>query len=89
MALSPPEAAWGRLIGPGEVSVHQERLYRLAVDAISITAVYRPGRGWELALRARRGDETWAEAHRGDYELLVSSELCQVICSELDNVLGL
>lgn len=67
----------------------QQRLYRLAVEAIALTAWWEPGRGWQVALRLRRGDESWSDSERADYSVLSSPELVDVIGAELARVLGL
>lgn len=61
----------------------QDRLFRLAVEALAMTARYVPREGWTVSLRARRGDETWDEGERHDYTHLTSPELVDVLDAEL------
>ena len=60
----------------------EQRLFRLAYEAISLSAVYVPGEGWRLTVVARRADEPWTEAHRATYSHLMTDELADVICCE-------
>jgi hypothetical protein len=67
----------------------QERLFRLAVEALTVSA-HRDGYGrWHIALRARRGDEGWQDGYWASYELLTSAELVDVLAAELDRLFGL
>lgn len=66
----------------------QQRLFRLALDAVAIDAHYEPPNGWSLNVRARRGDESWQEGHHATYRPLTSSELVDVIVAELETIFG-
>lgn len=67
----------------------QERLFRLAVEAMSINAHRDPMGRWAVTIRARRGDEEWLAGLWETYELLSSTELADVIEAVLERVLGL
>ena len=67
----------------------QERLFRLALEALSVRASYRPGKGWELVVNSRRGDETWEEAPSRTYTHLSTPELFDVIVADLERALNL
>lgn len=67
----------------------QPRLFRLAVEAVTVSAHFDMGRGWHVAITARRGDETWQEATQEVYDCLSSSELVDVLCASLSLQLGL
>lgn len=67
----------------------QERLFRCAVDALSASARYHYGHGWELVLQVRRGEERWEEAEKRTYDHLSTPELADVLTCELERVLGL
>lgn len=64
--------------------MEQTRLFRLAVEAGSVSFHHEPGRGWCLTMALRRGDETWQEASRETYERLTTVELLDVVASHLD-----
>jgi len=61
----------------------QERLFRLAVDAVTIQANHDAGEGWRLVVITKRQDEQWADAVRSEYSRLSTEELLDVIDSEL------
>lgn len=67
----------------------QERLFRLAHEAIAISARFVAGHGWEVHITARRGDETWEQARKGVYSHLSTYELYTAITSELEAQLGI
>lgn len=69
--------------------MRQDRLFRLAVEALGFNAHHEPGRGWRLAVVVRRGDEHWDDAHKELYEALSTPELADVIAEELARALGL
>jgi len=69
--------------------MEQDRLFRLAVDAISAQARFVPGEGWRLTVVIRRGDETWDEAPTVVYTWLQTAELVDVLEGELISALGL
>jgi hypothetical protein len=62
--------------------MQQEKLFRLAYEAIALNAHYCHGEGWRLVVTARRQDETWDEAHQATYDRLTTDELADVICVE-------
>lgn len=67
----------------------QERLFRLATEAVTFSA-HRDALGrWAVTLRARRGDEDWDQGLWETYELLSSEELADVVEAVLERVLGL
>lgn len=67
----------------------QRRLFRLAYEAINVSAWYEPGRGWSVSIVMRRGDQTWAEAERAAYERLDTAELVEVLDAHLTAQFGL
>ena len=64
--------------------MHQERLFRLAVEAGNLWFRHEPGRGWVLRVQFRRGDEAWDDAYSEQYAGLSTRELLDVIATELD-----
>jgi len=57
----------------------QARLFRLAVEDLTIRA-HRTVQGyWELIWRCRRADETWQDASAEHFELLTTEELVDVL----------
>jgi len=66
--------------------MEQERLFRLAVDAINVHASHEGGRGWRVGIRARRGDEEWSDVAGRDYTYLSTDELLDVIAAELERI---
>jgi hypothetical protein len=69
--------------------IEQPRLFRLAIEAIAITAHYEPARGWTAGIIVRRGDESWDQALRRDYSCLSSTELVDVLDADLVAAFGL
>lgn len=69
--------------------VTQQRLFRLAPEAIVVQAHFQPGEGWRLSLQVRRGDEGWADVAPGFYSHLTTPELLDVILADLSTQLGL
>lgn len=67
----------------------QPRLYRLAVEAVALTAVYTGGVGWQVTIAARRQYETWPEARVCTYDRLTTAELADVVEADLREALGL
>lgn len=57
----------------------QERLFRLAVEAATVTVRFTPGQGWTLTRSRRRGDETWAQATQETFSLLTTAECVDVL----------
>lgn len=66
-------------------TVLEQRLFRLAYEAISLSAVFEPGQGWRVTIAARRQDERWDEAHREVYSRLSTDELADVVCVEVSD----
>lgn len=54
-----------------------------APEAVNVHAVYVVGSGWHLDISVRRQFQEWAQASRGRYELLSTSELLSVVESSL------
>jgi len=67
----------------------QPRMFRLAVDAIDVSAFYEHRIGWHLCVRTRRADESWGDVQPELYERLTTDELVDVIEASLRNELGL
>lgn len=65
------------------------RLFRLAVDAIDVSAHHEGRDGWHLRLRVRRADEPWSEVDAVTYSHLTTSELLDVMAAHLSGELGL
>lgn len=57
----------------------QQRLFRLAVEALVMNATYEPGQGWSLRCAERRQGEPWADECWTEYAGLTTSELLQVL----------
>lgn len=64
--------------------MEQRRLFRLAVEAGTITFGHEPGQGWRVVMALRRGDEAWEECAREIYSHLTTVELIDVIERHLD-----
>jgi hypothetical protein len=67
--------------------VAQERLFRLAVEAGSVTFWHEPAIGWHLVINLRRGDEAWWETTKERYQGMSTSELLDTLYAHLDGVL--
>lgn len=67
--------------------MHQERLFRLAVESGAIHFRHEPGKGWHLVIRFIRGDESWQESPLEFYEGLSTMELLATIDAALDSAL--
>jgi hypothetical protein len=65
----------------------QERLFRLAVEAGTVTFHHVAGAGWVLTVACRRGDEAWDEVERETYSHLTTVELLDTIAAVLDSLL--
>ena len=61
----------------------QQPLFRLAVEAMAMSARFVPMEGWHVVLTARRGDEEWAASERRTYTHLTSEELVDVLEAEV------
>lgn len=69
--------------------MQQERLFRLAVEAVVVQAHFVPGEGWRLHITTRRGDEEWSDAVARWYDRLTTPELADVLEADLRSELGL
>lgn len=67
--------------------MHQERLFRLAVEAGGVSFAHEAGRGWRLTITVRRGRGAHDEVERSDYSALTTVELLDTISAHLDSVL--
>jgi len=67
----------------------QLRLFRLAPEALAISAYYEGPRGWTLSIRCRRQGESWADGYVEHYELLSTAEMADVIDRACASALGL
>jgi len=63
--------------------MQEQRLFRLAPEAVIISAYYEPAEGWRLRAVVRRQDESWSEAGESLYWRMTSQELVDVICEEV------
>lgn len=66
----------------------QQRLFRLALEAIVIQAFYEPAEGWRLRVITHRQGEPWTDADETLYFRLSSSELADVLAAEALHQLG-
>ena len=69
--------------------VDQPRLFTLGVEALQVTVLHRPNRGWSVSVSARRQGDAWGDEQTRRYESLSRGELADVIGSELERILGL
>lgn len=67
----------------------QERLFRLALEAVHVQMQFEVARGWKLVVGARRGDEEWPDAERREYTHLSTPELVDVLECELGRLFAL
>ena len=67
----------------------QERLFRLALDALNVHAIHMGRQGWRVSIGGRRGDEDWPAAQTRVYDFLSTPELFDVIVCELEQLLDL
>lgn len=67
----------------------QPRLFRLAPEALTVSAHFTPMEGWTAAVTVRRGDEMWSDVEPHSYGALSTAELYDVICADLAGQLGL
>jgi hypothetical protein len=65
----------------------QDRLFRLAIEAGTVTFHHVAGAGWVLTVACRRGDEAWDEVQRETYSHLTTVELLDTIYACLDSTL--
>jgi hypothetical protein len=69
--------------------MEQQRLYRLAIEAVTWNAHRDHWGRWAVSLRARRQDEGWGDGEWRVYDGLTSAELADVQGAELERLLGL
>lgn len=69
--------------------MQQLRMFRLAPEAIVVSAHFTPREGWTASVQMRRQDELWSEVQPSVYGCLTTSELYDVLCAELERQLGL
>jgi hypothetical protein len=62
--------------------MQEQRLFRLAPEAFTASAHFVPGEGWHCTVQMRRGDETWLDAYRADYDHLSTGELVDILDAE-------
>lgn len=67
--------------------MEQARLFRLAVEAGSVSFRHTPGVGWTLTIWLRRGDEAPDEVRADSYTGLSTQELLTAIDGILDREL--
>lgn len=67
--------------------MHQDRLFRLAVEAGSVVFIHEPGVGWRLSVNIRRGDEQWDETETEVYRGLSTQEMLDTVYAHLDSAL--
>jgi len=67
----------------------QERLFVLGIEALHVTMLHRPNRGWSVSVSARRQGDDWSDSPATHYESLSRSELADVVLAELEELLGL
>ena len=65
----------------------EQRLFRLAPEAVIASAHYVHGHGWLFVFKLRRGDESWEEAEEVRYSDLTTEELADVICATAESLL--
>lgn len=66
----------------------EQRMFRLAVEAITVSA-HRDVMGrWTFVISARRGDEGWDEAYTATHTLLSTDEFLYVLDAELASRFG-
>lgn len=68
--------------------MQQDRLFRLPVAAITVTAYYEAPEGWRLVITARRADESWTDTRPEWYSHLTSNEMLDVLSAALATQLG-
>lgn len=64
------------------------RLFKLAVEALVVTAVFEPGEGWRVTVASRRQGEAWADARKVRYDRLSSAELEDVLALEIPDAIA-
>ena len=65
----------------------EQRLFRLAPEAIVSTAVFDPGDGWRVTVTMRRQDEDWDTAATRRFDHLTTTELVAVLSDTAEYLL--
>lgn len=65
----------------------QNRLFALAVEAVTLQALFIAGEGWHLQIGVRRQAEPWGDQAWVHYDHLNTAEMLQVIEDHLSAVL--
>ena len=73
----------------GGTALDQDRLFHLAYDAVTVTAVHQLGKGWRLSVSGRRQLEDWSEGHKAVYEYLTTQELVDTMEASLGSLFGI
>jgi hypothetical protein len=58
--------------------MEQERLFRLAYEAVGINAHREIHGYWSVNIRLKRADEAWDECFQDTYSLVTTEELVQL-----------
>lgn len=66
----------------------QQHLGQTAIDAVVVNIGYRFGHGYDVTVQHRRNGQRWQDAERRVYDYLTGPEAAQVVCEELDRLLG-
>ena len=69
--------------------MHQDQLFKLAPEALSVSARFVGGEGWSVVVAMRRQGEPGESAYRATYSHLGTSELADVIEREVASQLDL
>lgn len=70
-----------------EIAGQQQRLFRAAVAALSVSASWTYPNGWHLTVAVRHEGEEWCDGHRETYGHLSRRELLDVVSAELSRIL--
>lgn len=65
----------------------QERLFRLAPEAVLLQCFFEPPSGWRLAVRMHRQGDPWTDGYASQYSGLTTAELVDVVCCEIGRAL--
>jgi len=68
--------------------MQEQRLFRLALEALVVNCFYEPSEGWRANVIAHRQGEPWSDAEESMYFRLSSAELMDVICEEVSRRLA-
>lgn len=66
----------------------QQHLGQTAVDAVNVHVGYRFGHGYDVTITYRRNGGRWQDTERRVYDYLTGLEAAQVVCEEVDRLLG-